>query len=187
MSEAVDPGGAQIQSTVKSHAFGREVELDRKLKPSDDIVLVDHPPASPEQVHLLETLYAEICSNWRLLVDVRFKLLGLVPAVSAVALGVLLPRRAAGEELQAGPGVSSAVFGLLVTLALWIYDQRNSQLHDELISRGRRIEYELGIVVGQFRGRPDSSRIVKHDTATAIVYVATLAAWVVAAVVLGRR
>ena len=187
MTESSDAGGAAPDSTVTLHVFGREVELDRKLKVSGDAVLVDHLPASPDQVRVLEVLYAEVCTGWRALVDVRFKLLALVPTVSAIALGVLLPSRPAGRELEAGPGLAIAVFGFVVTLALWIYDQRNSQLHDELISRGRRIEYELGIGVGQFKGRPGSWAIVKHDAATGIVYVATLAAWVVAAIVLGRR
>lgn len=187
MTGTSDASEAPSESTVRLHAFGREVELDRKLTVSGDVAVVVHPPASLDQTRVLEVLYAEVCNSWRALVDVRFKLLALVPTVSAVALGVLLPSRPAERELEAGPGLAIAVFGFVVTLALWIYDQRNSQLHDELISRGRRIEYELGIGVGQFKGRPGSSAIVKHDAATAVVYVATLAAWVVAAVVLGRR
>jgi hypothetical protein len=187
MTEASDPDGARSKPTVTLHAFGRAVALERSLRPSEDVVLIDRPPASPDQVRQLEALYAEVCGSWRLLVDVRFKLLALVPAVSAVTLGVLLPSRREGEGLDAGAGLVIAIFGFVVTLALWIYDQRNSQLHDELVSRGRRIEYELGIGVGQFRGRPGSRGVVKHDIATAIVYVATLAAWLVAAVVLGGR
>jgi hypothetical protein len=62
-----------------------------------------------------------------------------------------------------------------------------SQLHDELISRGRRIEFELGVGAGQFRGRPKSWRFVKHDVATLMVYLATLGAWIVAGIVLGAR
>lgn len=45
------------------------------------------------------------------------------------------------------------VFGFLITLVLYIYDGRNSEFYDDLISRGRRIEEELGIDTGQFRGR----------------------------------
>ena len=33
---------------------------------------------------------------------------------------------------------------------LWIYDTRNNELYDELISRGRRIEAELGIHTGAY-------------------------------------
>lgn len=172
---------------VGSHAFGREVSLARTMTHSPERVLVAEPPASPEQAQLLLALYEEVCASWRALVDVRFKLLGLVPAVSAVALATLLVRAPAEEGLSAVAGIGVAGFGLAVTLALLIYDQRNSQLHDELISRGRRIEYELAIEVGQFRGRPGSWSFVKHDLATQVVYAATLVAWVFAAAVFVAR
>jgi hypothetical protein len=187
VTAAPSTGSSVPRSTVGLDVFGRKVQLDRNLKESDDCVVVDGPPPTPSEARVLEVLYAEVCDSWRALVDVRFKLLGLVPALSAVALATLLPRRPAGEELGAAPGLAIATLGFLVTFALMLYDQRNSQLHDELISRGRRIEYELGVAVGQFRGRPGSWRMVKHDTATLIVYLATLGAWIVAAIVLGTR
>jgi hypothetical protein len=185
-----EPPHERTATPIKSvalHVLGRSVELERSLDPSGDRVLVERPPASPDEARLLTAVYGEVCNSWRALVDVRFKLLGLVPAVSALALATVLPRRPAGEELEPFPGFAIATLGFVVTFALFIYDQRNSQLHDELISRGRRIEYELGIEVGQFRGRPGSWKVVKHDTATNIVYGATLVAWIIAAVVLGGR
>jgi hypothetical protein len=171
---------------VDSRAFGRKVRLGRSLNVNPDRVLVEQPPASGNDAAVLSALYGEVCSSWHQLIDVRFKLLGLVPAVSAVALATLLTRKP-DEVLETWAGIGIAAFGFLVTLALFIYDQRNSQLHDELISRGRRIEYELGIQVGQFLGRPGSWRFVKHDYATSLVYVATLAVWVLAIVVLATR
>ena len=74
-----------------------------------------------------------------------------------------------------------------MTMAIFIYDQRNSQLHDELISRARRIEHELGVRVGQFLGRPGSHGVVKHDYATTLIYAATMAAWLLGAVVFAAR
>ena len=135
---------------------------------------------------MLLALYGEVCASWRALVDVRFKLIGLVPAVSAVALATLLSREPLGR-FERGAGIGIAFFGFVITLALFLYDQRNSQLHDELISRGRRIEYELGIEIGQFRGRPGSWKFVKHDLAVQLVYAATLVAWVAAGVVVAAR
>lgn len=185
MTEPPHASASEGVPTVELHLLGRKVKLERNLKPSQDPVVVDQPPPNEDQAKALSILYAEVCSSWRALVDVRFKLLGLVPAVSAVAFIELLARRPAGEELEPLAGLVIAVFGFLVTFALFVYDQRNSQLHDELISRGRRIEYELGIAVGQFRGRPGSWAVVKHDTATTVVYVVTLCAWVIAAVMFG--
>ncbi|MCU7828867.1 MAG: hypothetical protein KZQ85_07335 [Candidatus Thiodiazotropha sp. (ex Myrtea sp. 'scaly one' KF741663)] len=43
------------------------------------------------QRQLLETLYAEVCTTWRALHDVRFKLLGLVPFVTVGILVFLFP------------------------------------------------------------------------------------------------
>ena len=46
----------------------------------------------PDRETILLSLYAEICSSWRMLTDVRFKLLGFVPTVSVAALIALLSR-----------------------------------------------------------------------------------------------
>jgi hypothetical protein len=165
------------QNTVGLHVFGREVWLTRSMKPSDEPVAAEGSFLQ-QKPELLMSLYSEVCTSWRSLVDVRFKLLGLVPAVSGVALGTLL----SGDGLSAGAGIAIAVFGLVVTLSLFVYEQRNSQLHDELISRGRRIEKELGITVGQFLGRPGSWKFVKHDTAIGAIYIVTAAAWLAGAV-----
>lgn len=115
---------------VRLHAFGRTVSLKRALVPSEDVVLYEKPDSEPS-VDVLLKLYSEVCTSWRALVDVRFKLLGLVPAVSAVLLATLLLRT---EQPDRGAGAIVAAFGLVVTVALALYDQRNSQLHDELVS-----------------------------------------------------
>jgi hypothetical protein len=65
-----------------------------------------------------------------------------------------------------------ACLGLVVT--------RNSQLHDDLISRGRKIEDELGVDTGVFRGRKVAKGVIKHDHATFLIYGAALIAWLAA-------
>ena len=54
------------------------------------------PPAKQDD---LKWLYGEICSSWRMLTDVRFKLLGFVPTVSVVILISLLSRDTPGTGL----------------------------------------------------------------------------------------
>ena len=149
------------------------------MKVDPDEVFQAGVPES-ERRETLGLLYEQVCESWRALIGVRFKLLGFVPSISGVAVAVLID--AQGVTPAAGAGL--ATFGLLATVGIYLYDQRNSQLHDELISRGRRIEYELGVVVGQFLGRPGSAGIVKHDYAVTLVYVATMAAWFAVGVVL---
>ncbi len=73
------------------------------------------------------------------------------------------------------------MFGFLVTLALFIYDRRNSQLYNDLVSRARRIEEELGVDTGQFRGRKKpSNQLINHRVATNLIYGTTLAGWLFA-------
>jgi hypothetical protein len=136
------------------------------------------PPAKQDD---LKWLYGEICSSWRMLTDVRFKLLGFVPTVSVVILISLLSRDTPGTGLTPMMRMAVSVFGLLITLALYIYERRNSELYDDLVSRGRRIEKELGIDTGQFLGRKDpKSRLVQHDVAINLIYGTALAGWLFA-------
>jgi Polyketide cyclase / dehydrase and lipid transport len=82
------------------------------------------------------------------------------------------------------------------TAALFVYDRRNSQLHDDLISRGRRVEKELGIDTGHFLGRqtvserlpilpllPGISRIriipVSHRFGINLIYGTAIFDWLV--------
>lgn len=166
---------------VRLHRFRRPVLLKRAMTDDKVPVLRGRPPdvarlAPGVTTELLLALYKEICTSWRELVGVRFKLLALVPAVSLLAIGAILSRTADNRYIP----VAAAGLGLIASVALMIYDQRNSQLHDDLISRARRIEYELGVEVGQFRGRPGSGRIVKHDVAILMIYIASVLAWIAA-------
>jgi hypothetical protein len=134
---------------------------------------------SADQREALKVLYGEVCTTWRTLLDVRFKLLGLVPFVTVAVLVALLPSSREGLTGRAAWLVCTV--GLLVTVGLLIYEKRNSELYNELISRGRRIEAELGIKIGIFRGRPESKiPYINHTTAIALIYVAALFGWLVA-------
>jgi hypothetical protein len=74
-----------------------------------------------------------------------------------------------------------ALLGLTVTGGLWIYDKRDSELHDELISRARKLESELGVDTGAFLGRPKPrSAWIQHGRATALIHGAALVAGLVA-------
>lgn len=133
----------------------------------------------PSRKHdILLKLYEQICVNWRMLVDVRFKLLALVPVVSIAVLTGVLSTEGFGKGLPSHIKIGLCLFGFILTSGLAVYDRRNSELHDDLISRGRRIEYELGIDTGQFRGRLSSiSVFVTHDVATKLIYISSLLAW----------
>ena len=115
------------------------------------------------------------------MIDIRFKLLGFVPAVSILLLANLLSSEGMVKGLSTAVKVMIAALGLAVTFGLFIYDLRNSELHDDLISRGRKIEELWGVHTGQFRGRlKSSSWVVKHDRATALIYGSALIGWALA-------
>jgi hypothetical protein len=121
-----------------------------------------------------------------MLTDVRFKLLGLVPAVSVVVLISLFGGEAAARM---SPIVRTmiAVFGLLATGAFWIYEQRNDQFYNGLADRARKIEEELGIDTGQFRGRlrPFKRYLifpVDHSFAINTIYGIGATVWLLAVV-----
>ena len=120
---------------------------------------------------ILFTLYREVCSGWRMLTDVRFKLLGFIPVVSGVILFSLLSTKADGPSPLARMAIAG--FGLLITIALCVYDRRNSELYDDMISRGRKIEEELGVDTGLFLGRRDpSQKFINHGVSRPILSMA---------------
>jgi hypothetical protein len=83
--------------------------------------------------------YAETVSVWRHLVDVRFKLLALVPTLSAIGVGVV------GREEPSYDAVVVAAVALVSIVAIATYDLRNSMFHDTAIHRAKTLESRLGL------------------------------------------
>jgi hypothetical protein len=71
---------------------------------------------------------------------------------------------------------------LISTFGFFLDDHRNSKLHDDLMSRGRKIEDKLGIDIGIVRGRLKSFSIVQHDQAMNVIDGSSVFAWVAALV-----
>jgi hypothetical protein len=136
--------------------------------------------------------YGEVSNTFRMLTDIRFKLLAFLPVAAAAAAAVLA---------RGNPTVLSlafSLFGLVVTMALATYNARNDQLYDTLIARAASIERKLGIPDGAFANRPRAwLRLgrpfsfdtkwkrckfnlvwkVDHRTAVATVYYASVGLW----------
>ncbi|QHQ35549.1 hypothetical protein [Algicella marina] len=133
---------------------------------------------SAEEARLLAMLYDEASTQWRGLHEVRFKLLGLLPLATVGVLGFGLGVEGVQKGVLAMI-VSGLGFG--VTRGLQIYDRRNSELYNALISRGRRIEAEMGVVTGVYLGRPSAeTRAISHGVGTAWVYNSVKYAWAAA-------
>jgi hypothetical protein len=142
--------------------------------------------------------YEQINENFRLLADVRFKLLALIPILGGAAVFVL-----AHIGFQTGMTVVESIptlivvafisgFGFFTTLGITIYDQRNSELYNALIHRAKYLESAFGSpsapggikklsVGGQFRERPGQNRrlIFKagHDLGLTLIYGPLLGSW----------
>jgi hypothetical protein len=124
--------------------------------------------------------YSEVGYNFRLLTDIRFRLLALLPIAAAAAAALK------GDALGA-QGFGLSLFGLVATLGLATYNARNDQLYDELVGRAASIERSLGLSDGAFANRPRAwlelpsrGRLrwsIDHRTGVTIIYGATVALW----------
>lgn len=175
-THGLEPSGLVDKATAE--ILQMEAERARRHYKFSQLPVLRLDPPPPLRREILLALYTEICNSWRMLTDVRFKLLGFVPTASIVLLIGLLSKGAVGEGLSATSRLAICMVGLLVTIGLYIYDRRNTKLYDDLVSRGRRIEAELGIDTGQFLGRRDPSGwLIKHDTAINLIYGSAIIAW----------
>jgi hypothetical protein len=102
---------------------------------------------------VLSKEYGEVCSNFRTLTDIRFKLLAFLPITAAATVAAL--RGNASEQRPAGTMLALSLFGLVVTIALATYNAQNDQLYDGLVARAAEIERSVGI--------PDGLLLLQHD------------------------
>jgi hypothetical protein len=145
--------------------------------------------------------YEQVNENFRMLADIRFKLLALIPPLGGVAIFLLSQAAISKQEgapVQTNPSDYALVFllawmGFLATLGLTFYDQRNTELYNALISRARLLERQLKLYGGQFQARPPRSRrlfffiLMGHDTGLALIYGTVLGAWFFPIVYSGLR
>ncbi|MGZ4358315.1 MAG: hypothetical protein ACXVY8_05270 [Gaiellaceae bacterium] len=129
--------------------------------------------------------YEQTTELYRTLLDVRFKLLAIVPTISGVAVGLLDKPRPAIELLAVG------LLGLVATLGVFVYELRNTQIHDAVVHRAKELERRLGFpsgLPGVDSGGLFTQRSVRsvrlfglvgvvHDRGLGLVYGAALAGW----------
>jgi hypothetical protein len=128
--------------------------------------------------------YAEVNQNFRMLADIRFRLLALIPTLGGVAI-FLLSRLEHQAEPKPDYGLLLLIsgLGLLATVGVTYYDQRNNELYGDLEARAKELECKLGLLGGQFLLRPPRGRhlfgVFKlgHDPGLALIYGAVLGAW----------
>ncbi|GAA3348920.1 hypothetical protein GCM10020358_69210 [Amorphoplanes nipponensis] len=139
---------------------------------------LDPSTSNAELSRLAELDYKTTFDAWRQLVDIRFKLIALVPTGSMVGVAQVLP----------WPAYAA---GMLFLCGITLYEIRNTQVHDALGKRLVQLDGEFANLEstprpaggGPFSTRP-SGRLrlfgvfsVWHNRAIAIVYATSIAAW----------
>jgi hypothetical protein len=128
--------------------------------------------------------YAEVANNFRLLTDIRFKLLAFLP-VAAVAAAALKGTGPADARTAAAT-LGLSFFGLWVTAGLMRYNARNDQLYNELVGRAADIERRVGLPDGAFAHRPNPWLVIRlplwrlpvdHGASVATIYTASIVLW----------
>lgn len=149
-----------------------------------------HPGRRPVDIDTARLDYEVTASHYKELHETRFRLLALLPIVAGVAI-TLVP-----EHTSPNQHVALGALGVIATVGLTIYDQRNTQIYDRLVKRGRLLERLMGYPPmqlppndhnrkfgGAFADRPDRRKVfgvpvIWHDLALSLVYSAALSAWV---------
>jgi hypothetical protein len=131
--------------------------------------------------------YGEVNQNFRLLTDIRFKLLAFLPLLVAIAAAAAEAVHNGGDRVGLDASTFAfSLFGLFVTLALATYNARNDQIYLWLVDRGTRIERELGLPDGSFAHRPNGWLDVSfgigrwpvgHARSITAMYMAATALW----------
>jgi hypothetical protein len=135
---------------------------------------------------LLIAEYEQVNENFRILADIRFKLLALIPTLGGVASYVLA--KIVTSEKVGNPEYAVvlliSLLGFVATLGILFYDQRNTELYNALIGRAADLEGMMHLTAkGQFSQRPYRSRhlleffSMGHDTGLAMIYGPVLGAW----------
>jgi hypothetical protein len=128
----------------------------------------------------LRAVYSEVCKSYHAIADFRAKLLALLPIASGAGGLLILAEKDTVKEYLGPIGV----FGVAVTLGLFVYELRGIQRCKDLIGAGNALETKMGID-GQFcsRRKAHLGGWVGAETAGWIVYLTVLAAWCYLAIV----
>ncbi|RPJ49722.1 MAG: tripartite tricarboxylate transporter TctB family protein [Chloroflexi bacterium] len=129
--------------------------------------------------------YEQTLEQYRMLADIRFKLLEFVPTVSGVAIALLTGQASDQVALPVG------ILGFFVTLGILFYEIRNTRIYDTVVHRAKRLERLMGMPVsvrgetqgGLFSERPGRDlelfELFKiwHDRGLALIYGAVMGGW----------
>ena len=155
-------------------------------------------PPDNQECESLHLDYEQTTELFRMLADIRFKLLAFIPLLTGVAVSLLN-----ADKVGKWTALAVGILGFVVVLGIIIYELRNSLFHDLSISRASRLEGHLKLPRftklreghnwpgGVFTERPPRKDTkvqyglsqkflglqIKHDRGLALVYGASLGGW----------
>jgi hypothetical protein len=160
---------------------------------------ISKQPSSNPDYESLQLDYEQTTELFRMLADIRFKLLAFVPTLTGVAVSLLT-----GDKVRKETALAVGILGFIVTLGIILYDVRNSLFYDLSISRASRLERQLKLSRftklyeginkpgGIFTERPPIKKGVEqdalsqkfwkfipitHNTGLSLVYAVSLGGW----------
>jgi len=138
-----------------------------------------HETAAAQEGTPLETLrmeYSEICKSYYNVREMQLKLLTLIPIASGTAASIVI--KALADRAHT---IMVGSLGFTLTLGLFLYSLRGTQHADKLSEQGSLLEEKLSLSVGQFKDRPQKMTwLIGYTTASTLMYVVVMLAWVYA-------
>jgi hypothetical protein len=88
-------------------------------------------PSAPPDFHFD---YEKTIEIFKLLADIRFKLLAFVPTIVGAAIALI------GDNKTPGVMIGVGILGLSATIGVLLYELRNSELYNQAIHRAKYLE-----------------------------------------------
>jgi hypothetical protein len=125
-----------------------------------------------ENKEFYSKVYEKIAENVKQLEDIRFKLLAIVPSVSAIGIKELY-----SINCDNNIKVFFAVLGIVITFSIFIFEQRNRQIIKSLNKRKIAIEELMNVETDTFEKDLQSKGIVTHRFSMNLIYITAIVSW----------
>ena len=135
-----------------------------------------------EDLEILRFFYDQLCTAYHKVDEFRAKLLGLLPLASGVAIYGALD---AGKKISFLPYLTEiGLFGIIVTIGLFLYELKGIQKCTAFIANGAELERRFWgkgtIAPAKFTALSQKEvgwRIITEPVASALVYAVVIAGW----------